>query len=201
MPAITQVFTVGHPRTAVWEKFQDIDSVVQCLPGASLTEPVKDGTAKGRVTVKLGPVKADFGGEAEITADEATHAGSIAGKGIDKSHNSRAKGTVTYRLEEVDGGAGTRVTVEVDYTLSGSLAQFARGGIVEAVAAQICNDFVANLEADLSTGGVPAGEPAAPTAGTEAPAAPPPRKQSELNLLAVLWSAFRKRIARLFGRG
>ncbi|WP_127143589.1 SRPBCC family protein [Pelagibacterium montanilacus] len=215
MPAIKQVFTVNHPRDVVWDKFQDIDAVVECLPGASLTGPVVDGKAKGRVTVKLGPVKADFGGEAEITTDEATHTGKIAGVGIDKNHSSRAKGTATYTLEDAPNG-GTVVTVDVEYSLSGSLAQFARGGIVDAVAEQICQDFAANLEAELSAdtseparaapGSAPVeGEgvsPIAHEATTQpAPAVAPKRKQTELNAFGLLWTVFKKRIARLFGRG
>lgn len=208
MPAIKQVFTVNHPKDVVWQKFQDIDAVVQCLPGASLTGPVVDGKAKGHVTVKLGPVKADFGGEAEITTDESIHTGTISGVGVDKNHSSRAKGTATYVLADAPDG-GTTVTVEVDYTLSGSLAQFARGGIVEAVAEQICQDFAANLESELSAGAAPAAPvggtaeatPVAPEAvqPASAPAAAP-RKQTELNAFALLWTVFKKRIAKLFGR-
>lgn len=210
MPAIKQVFTVSHPKDVVWQKFQDIDSVVQCLPGAALTEPVTDGKAKGRVTVKLGPVKADFGGQADISTDEATHTGKIAGVGVDKNHSSRAKGTATYVLADAPDG-GTTVTVEVDYSLSGSLAQFARGGIVEAVAEQICQDFASNLEAELSGGaGSTSSDPAQDADPSAAPASPaaaganaaaPRRKQTELNAFALMWTLFKKRIAKLFGRG
>ncbi|MBW3095834.1 SRPBCC family protein [Pseudohoeflea coraliihabitans] len=224
MPVLSQNFTVDHPREQVWATFQDLPLVVRCLPGASLDEEPKDNVAKGRMTVKLGPVKADFAGEAEIDADATTYTGTIKGKGIDKSHASRAKGDVVYHLEELSAGK-TGVKVDVDYTLSGSLAQFARGGIVEAVAEQITLSFARNLEKELNAsanadaapvaqaGETPAGA-AQPQAAATAPAAPggtaakpaeAPKQRAaepsnELNALDLFWAVLKSKIKRLFGR-
>lgn len=201
MAEIKQVFKVNHNRETVWNKFQDLAAVVACIPGAQLTEPVVDGVAKGRITVKLGPVKADFGGEAKVVPDEASYTGVITGVGIDKNHSSRAKGEVTYALTE-EGENITVVSVDVNYSLSGSLAQVARGGIVEAVAGQICKEFAKNLEGELSAGTEPVavvsgGGDAAPAA----PAAPRPAAPAkELNMLSVLWAVFKNKLGSVFGR-
>jgi len=212
MPELKQNFSVNHPRALVWERFQDLPNVVQCIPGASLTEQSSPTGAKGRMTVKLGPVKADFGGEVDIEADETSYTGKIIGAGIDKSHASRAKGNVVYTLVETRDGTATNVEVAVDYTLSGSLAQFARGGIVEAVAEQICREFARNLEdqlnviapaaeADVVTIGS-AGEAAVAAASQPAPRRPAP--PNELNMIkimmAVIRSKFRKMTAAVTGR-
>jgi carbon monoxide dehydrogenase subunit G len=198
MPQLKQSFTVNHARPVVWAQFQDLPNVVQCLPGAALTEQASPTQAKGRMTVKLGPVKADFGGEVEIEADESTYTGKIAGTGVDKSHASRAKGNVVYRLEEANSGSATVVTVDVDYTLSGSLAQFARGGIVEAVAEQICQAFANNLEDQLN-----ASVPAATSTEGEIAEAPAvrlaPAKPNELNILRIIAAIIRTKIRGAFG--
>ncbi|MGU3576161.1 SRPBCC family protein [Brucellaceae bacterium C25G] len=207
MAEIKQVFKVNHNRKIVWEKFQDLGAVVACIPGAQLTEPPVDGVAKGRITVKLGPVKADFGGEAKVVPDEANYTGVITGVGIDKNHSSRAKGEVTYVLTQ-EGENTTVVSVDVNYSLSGSLAQVARGGIVEAVAGQICKEFANNLEDELSAGAepvVPTGEVAdGVTAAAPPPSAPAaPRKAApakELNMLSVLWAVFKNKLSAIFGR-
>jgi carbon monoxide dehydrogenase subunit G len=220
MAEIKQVFTISHPRPVVWAQFQDLPAVVGCIPGATLTEQASPQSAKGRMRVKLGPVRADFGGEMTIAVDEANYTGTITGTGIDKNHSSRAKGTVTYKLEEVEGGSHTQVSVFVDYTLSGSLAQFARGGIVEAVADQICKDFTANLEEQLNASRAPAapapaesaaadgqassGEAAAPArSGEPAPLATAPReaprKSNELNVLKLILIILRNKLRALFG--
>lgn len=207
MPQIKQVFTVRHPRPVVWAQFQDLPKVVQCLPGASLTELTSPQQAKGRMTVKLGPVKADFDGEMDIAADEATYTGTIVGTGTAKSHGSRAKGDVRYGLELTADGAGTTVSVLVDYSLSGSLAQFARGGIVDAVADQICKAFAANLEQQLNAAGAPVAADAATVNSAGATAsvtAPTPQVSqaapSELNVIALLFAILRKKLIGLFSR-
>ncbi|WP_225027527.1 SRPBCC family protein [Xinfangfangia pollutisoli] len=202
MPVIKQKFDVNHPRPVVWDMLQDIPRVVGCVPGAALDGPLDGDKAKGRVTVKLGPVKANFGGEATISADRADWSAKIAGVGVDKSHASRAKGDVSYRLLSPQPGV-TTVEVEVDYALSGSLAQVARGGIVEAVAEQICADFAANLEAEIAAEATPAAPqtPADPAAPPLAEAPRPVARASELNMVQIMLRVVRRKIARLFGRG
>lgn len=153
MAELRQEFVVEQPRSKVWAVFQDIETVVDCLPGASLTAPPTADHVEGQMTVKLGPIRANFAGQADLERDEATFTGLIKGSGVDKKQGSRAKGDVRYVLEENDGGAATRVLVTVDYSLSGSLAQFARGGIVEAVAGKLTEDFATNLEAKLAGAG------------------------------------------------
>ena len=201
MPQLKQSFTVNHARPLVWARFQDLPNVVQCIPGASLTEQASATQAKGRMTVKLGPIKADFGGDVDIEADESSYTGKIIGSGIDKSHASRAKGNVVYTLQEAKDGAATVVNVDVDYTLSGSLAQVARGGIVEAVAEQICQEFARNLEEQLNATLAPAaevGEDAAAEAAAPA-ARPAPAKPNELNALKLIMAIIRSKLKGMFG--
>jgi carbon monoxide dehydrogenase subunit G len=203
VPQIKQVFTVNHPRVVVWARFQDLPQVAECLPGASLTGPASATHAAGRMTVKLGPVRADFTGAVEIDADEANYTGKIAGTGMDKSHGSRAKGNVVYTLEEAANGAVTRVAVAVDYTLAGSLAQFARGGIVDAVADQICREFATNLEAQLNAERQQAVEPAGDGRRADpgrVPVKSAPRRSNELNAFGLIMAILRRKMLGLLGR-
>lgn len=199
MPEIKQSFTVNQPRARVWEAFQDIPKIVACIPGATLNGPPADGHATGQMVVKLGPVKANFAGEATITTDAARHSGIIDGLGSDKKHGARAKGKVNYQLEEAEGGAATVVSVVVDYTIGGTLAQFARGGIVDAVSAQITRDFAANLNQELAADAGP--QTASAETGAAQPATPAPARKNELNAFALLWAVLRSSLGRIFSRG
>lgn len=203
MAELKQTFSVAQPRQKVWAAFQDIEKVAGCLPGASLTEPPSGDTVKGQMTVKLGPVKANFAGQAEIESDEASYTGTIKGTGIDRNQGSRAKGDVRYVLEETDGGRSTRVVVSVDYTLSGALAQFSRGGIVEAVASKLTEDFAANLEAELAEGMQMDAVAHEAEGSTEAPPGAPVqarRGASELNAFGLLGAIIKGWFRNLFGR-
>ncbi|MEX1003952.1 MAG: SRPBCC family protein [Acidimicrobiia bacterium] len=145
---IENEFTVSQPVSTVWAFFQDVPSVAECLPGAELTEDRGDGTYAGKVSVKLGPMAANFEGAATVTPDEATHSGTIDGKGADRRGGSRGQVKVAYRLEEADGG--TKVQIDADVTLSGAAAQFGRTGLISEMSNRLIGDFVSCVEGRLA---------------------------------------------------
>ena len=145
---ITNEFDVARPVETVWEFFQDIPSVAQCLPGAELTEDRGDGSYAGRVSVKLGPLAANFEGEATVTPDHAAKAGAIDGKGVDRRGGSRGQVKVAYQLAEAE--AGTRVSIDANVMLSGEAAQFGRTGLINEMSNRLIGEFVDCVEAKLS---------------------------------------------------
>lgn len=86
---IEHEFTVDRPLDEVWEFFQDVPAVADCLPGAELKEDKGDNVYAGLVSVKLGPMTAAFEGEATITPDPEARSATISGKGVDKRGGSR----------------------------------------------------------------------------------------------------------------
>lgn len=61
-------------------------------------------------------------------------------------------GEIRYTLAEEKGGAATRVDVDVGYTLTGTLAQFGRSGLVQDIARRMTAAFAQNVEARLKDG-------------------------------------------------
>lgn len=210
MPELTQSFVVPFPRAEVWRVFHDVTLVAGCMPGASLDNTGDDGRLHGQMRVKLGPITAAFAGDAELQLDDAAWSGVIHGTGRDQKNNSRARADVRFVLAEQD--AGTRVDVTVDFTLTGTLAQFSRGAIVQGLAQRLTEDFARNLAAAMqarvaSTASMPTVEPPAAAAETveTAPVTPePPRQVSpapagEIRLFSLLWSVFAGWLRRQFG--
>lgn len=146
---ITHEFTVARPIVAVWDFFQDVPDVAKCLPGAELLSDDGDGSYTGRVSVKLGPLAATFDGHAKVAPDAATRTGHIDGKGADRRGGSRGVVKVLYTLAE-DGPSGTKVTVDADVTLSGSAAQFGRGGLITEMSTRLISEFVTCCEGKLA---------------------------------------------------
>jgi carbon monoxide dehydrogenase subunit G len=144
---INQEFEVARPIGTVWEFFQDVPAVAQCLPGAELTEDKGDGVYAGGISVKLGPMTAAFEGEATVTPDEAAKTGHIEGKGVDRRGGSRGQVKVDYALTEA--GGGTKVSVDANVTLSGAAAQFGRTGLINEMSTRLIGEFVSCLEAKL----------------------------------------------------
>ena len=174
-------FLVPRPPAAVWAMFADIPAVVACLDGAELTEHDAN-TAKGKMTVKLGPIQAGFSGSAVIERDDGAQRGTIRGAGSDKGTGSRTKGEIVYRLTPEAEGQQTRVSVTVEYNLQGSLAQFSRSGLVRELGRRLVSDFAANLNARL--------------AGTETRAA----AGAPFNAGRFIWSWFLDRLRGLIWR-
>lgn len=144
-----QNFVVHYPREQVWEMFGRVQDVASCLPGASLIGEPKADHVNGQIRVKVGPITAEFRGQAEIERDEGSYSGKIIGAGSDARSSSSTRGMITYRLVPTSDGRSTEVAVNVGYTLTGMLAQFGRAGIVQDVAARLTAAFVTNLEARL----------------------------------------------------
>ncbi len=69
---IKNEFEVAEPVEKVWQFFDNIPQVAACLPGAELTEDLGDDKYKGAVAVRMGPVRLQFAGTADITERDET---------------------------------------------------------------------------------------------------------------------------------
>jgi carbon-monoxide dehydrogenase small subunit len=181
---LRQSFTVDHPRERVFAFFGRLEEVVACMPGAALTEPPREGHLQGRLRVRLGPIAADFAGEADVEQDPAGHSGMIRGQGRDSRTGSGAIGEVSYVLVDERAGTATRVEIEIGYALRGALAQFGRPAIVNDLAERLTAAFARNVEARLGGG-----------ADSSAATAP-----SELDAGSLILSVIRTRIRWLLDR-
>jgi uncharacterized protein len=141
---IKNEFEVAEPVERVWRFFDDIPQVAACLPGAELTEDLGGDKYKGKVAVRMGPVRLQFAGTADITErDEAAKRVVVHASGADEKGRGQASMVVTATLAQA--GRGTKVGVTQDLQLSGAAAQYGRGMIGD-VTAVLMRDFSANMQ-------------------------------------------------------
>ena len=165
---LEQSFEVSAPVDQVWTALIDLEKVAPCLPGAEITGHDDDGTYHGTFTIKLGPMTAAYRGTIRIeSADAATHTATLAAKGTDKRGQGGASATIVNTLHEADGG--TRVDAVTDFTITGKLATFGRGGVIQDVSNRLLRDFATCLQQRLTA--EPAGELTAEEAAASAGAA------------------------------
>ena len=163
---IRNSFETAQSIDAVWEFFGDIPRVAACLPGADLTDETADNHYQGTVTIRLGPVKLEFSGEAEVTArDDADKTLVVDASGADK----KGRGQAALKLEVAlsPSSLGTNIDVSLDLQLAGAAAQYGRGMIAD-VTSVLLNDFAMNMQNHLSavqSGLDPSGVSAAKPAG------------------------------------
>ena len=137
-------FEVAEPVEKVWKFFDDIPQVAACLPGARLTEDLGGEKYKGGVAVRMGPVRLQFAGTAEITErDEAAKRVVVHASGAEEKGRGQASMIVTAMLTR--SGRGTKVGVIQDLQLSGAAAQYGRG-MISDVTSVLMRDFSANLQ-------------------------------------------------------
>ena len=136
-------FEVAAPVDKVWRFFEDIPQVAACLPGTELTDNLGDDKYKGRVAVRMGPVRLQFAGEADITErNEAAKRVVVNATGAEEKGRGQASMVVTAVLAQA--GRGTKVSVTQDLQLSGAAAQYGRG-MISDVSAVLMRDFSVNL--------------------------------------------------------
>jgi uncharacterized protein len=137
-------FQVAEPVDKVWQFFSNIPQVATCLPGTELTEDLGDDKYAGRVAVRMGPVRLQFAGTADITErDEAARRIVVHATGAEEKGRGQASMTVTATLARA--GQGTRVDVSQDLQLSGAAAQYGRG-MISDVTSVLMHDFAVNLQ-------------------------------------------------------
>jgi carbon monoxide dehydrogenase subunit G len=136
-------FEVAAPLDMVWQFFDDIPQVAACLPGTELTSDLGDDKYEGRVAVRMGPVRLQFAGRAEITErDEAARRVVVHASGAEEKGRGQASMVVTATLARA--GRGTKVGVTQDLQLSGAAAQYGRG-MISDVTSVLMRDFSVNL--------------------------------------------------------
>jgi carbon monoxide dehydrogenase subunit G len=178
---LSNEFQVNAPIDEAWAVLTDIELIAPCLPGAQLTE-VDGETYSGQVKVKVGPITAQYKGQAVFSEkDDANHRAVIDAKGRDTRGQGNASAEVTAQLT-ADGDAATNVAITTDLKLSGKVAQFGRGVLAD-VSEKLLGEFQVCLEGKLAAGatGGAAGDGATAAdasagGGTDAGASASPRQ-------------------------
>ncbi len=171
---LTHRFTVPIPVEQAWAEFNDIASVAECFPGATVTSAEGD-TFQGSVKVKLGPIALVYNGSGTFTEKDATaHRMVVDAKGKDKRGNGTAGALVTMTMS--GSGGSTDVEVVTDLAITGKPAQFGRG-VMQDVSDKLLGQFVACLEQRFEgAGGTPA------PAAVDEPGPTPPAAEPEPTL-------------------
>jgi uncharacterized protein len=200
-------FQVAAPLDRVWEALVDVERVAPCLPGAEITEAGEDGKYRGTFSVRLGPTTAAYRGELameEVNAD--AHRAVMRASGQDRRGQGSAKAMIVSTVREE--GDATTVDVETDFTITGRLARFGRGGMIQDVSNRLLKDFSDCLQQTIETSEATpeaADSPSEPSPGAASPSAPaappaPAAHAKPVGGLSLFFRALLDRIRRAFRR-
>jgi carbon monoxide dehydrogenase subunit G len=189
-------FTVNVPVAEAWAILTDLERIAPCLPGAQLTE-VEGDTYRGQVKIKVGPILAQFKGQASfVSRDDVAHKATLKGEGRDTTGKGNASAMITAELTSVTP-TSTKCSVHTDLTISGKVAQFGRGALAD-VSDKLLAQFSENLNQLISAAPAPSAPVVAET--TSAPSEQPAIRKIDgpevapLNLLDTAGSTIAKRV-------
>ena len=157
-------FNVNVPAEQAWSVLTNVEMIAPCLPGAQLQE-VEGDTYRGVVKIKVGPIVAQFKGQAVFAErDDVNKKAVLKAEGRDTGGKGNANATITAQLTQISESV-TKVNVDTDLAITGKVAQFGRGALAD-VSDKLLAQFAASLTDLLES--QPAAESApAPVSQTE----------------------------------
>jgi uncharacterized protein len=139
---------LAAPREVVWAKLNDANVLKQCIPGCEELDKTSDTEFKAIATIKVGPVKARFKGQVQLTDLDPPNGYKISGAG-EGGVAGFAKGAAVVRL--TDNGGGTLLHYDVESQIGGKLAQLGQR-LVQGTAKKLADDFFAKFAAAVAAG-------------------------------------------------
>ncbi|KAE9629271.1 CoxG family protein [Parasedimentitalea maritima] len=129
--------TIDAPMNRVYEALNDPEILQQCIPGCEELIKHSDTELEAKVVLKIGPVKARFGGNVVLDTSGAPSAFSLTGQG-NGGAAGHAKGGADVTLEEADGKTVLRYTAKAE--IGGKLAQLG-GRLIQSTAKKLAAKF------------------------------------------------------------
>jgi uncharacterized protein len=132
-------FTMSHSADENFAAITDLERVIPCVQGGSVTEATSDESVKAEIKVKMGAMSMTFNGTVEITAkDPEARTATMVVKSREVRGQGNANAVVDWQVTD-EGG-----TIHTDATITGKPASMGRGVIV-GVLDGLIKDFAGKL--------------------------------------------------------
>ena len=138
---------IAAPVETVWRALNDPDVLKDCIPGCDSLEKKSDTEFSAVVSLKIGPIKARFNGEVQLTDLNPPNSYTISGEGKGGVAGF-AKGGADVSLKE-DGHGSTVLTYKAKADIGGKMAQLG-GRLIESTSKKLTAQFFANFNARVS---------------------------------------------------
>jgi hypothetical protein len=129
-------------KDKVWVALNNPDILKQCIPGCQSLDMAIPNEMTATVVLRVGPVKATFGGKVTLSDLDPPNSYRISGEGRGGIAGF-AKGGATVKLSEESPDV-TILTYEVDAQIGGKLAQLG-GRLIDSTARKLAGEFFASF--------------------------------------------------------
>lgn len=139
---------IAVSRKKVWAALNDPDVLRQCIPGCQSLAMSSPTEMTATVVIRIGPVKATFGGKVTLSDLDPPNSYRITGEGSGGIAGF-AKGSAAVRLEE-ESPEATILHYTVDAQIGGKLAQLG-ARLIDSTAKKLAREFFTSFEKTVST--------------------------------------------------
>ncbi|SFL36793.1 hypothetical protein SAMN03159423_1528 [Bradyrhizobium sp. NFR13] len=139
--------SVPASQQKVWAALNNPEILKQCIPGCQELDMTSPTEMTAKVVIKVGPVKATFGGKVTLSDLDPPNGYRITGEGSGGVAGF-AKGGAAIRLEAVSDNE-TILHYEVDSQIGGKLAQLG-GRLIDSTAKKLAGEFFTKFGAVVS---------------------------------------------------
>ena len=138
---------IAAPRQRVWEALNDPAVLQAAIPGCESVERTADDQFQARVSLKLGPMSARFGGKVALSNINPPVSYTISGEGQGGAMGF-AKGGADVALEEI-GPEETTLRYNVKAQVGGKMAQLG-ARLIDSTAKSMADQFFDRFAAQLA---------------------------------------------------
>jgi len=140
-------YTIPAKQSAVWAALNDLNILIECIPGYETTLSMLSETEfAATIVVKIGPLKARFNGKVELSEIDPNNSYRMQGEGSGGVAGF-AKGSARVHLQ--GAGDSTVLTYEIEAQIGGELAQLG-SRLITGVVKSMAEEFFTTLVSKVS---------------------------------------------------
>lgn len=128
---------IAAPKRVVYDALQDPEVLKRCIPGCEELDKISENELEAKVVLKVGPVKAKFGGNVTLDTTGGPDAFSLSGQG-NGGAAGHAKGGADVTLTE--DGNETILRYDAKAEIGGKLAQLG-SRLIQGTAKKLAGKF------------------------------------------------------------
>ena len=142
---MTGQYRIAAPREVVWAALNDPDVLRRCIPGCQELDRKSDTEFTAKVTLKIGPMNANFAGAVTLQDLNPPESYTIAGQGQGGAAGF-AKGSAAVKLTSDADHTVLDYTAKAD--VGGKLASLG-GRLIQATSKKLTDEFFSKFVAEV----------------------------------------------------
>jgi hypothetical protein len=145
----SQECVIPVERERLWNFLMDVPRVARCVPGVESVEAVDERSYKGRLGVRIGPIRLSLDGTMAVEEqDPAAWRARMRADASDRRLGGGIRARLSLRLSPAT--EGTRLAIETDLAVLGKIGEFGQP-VIRKKADGLLEEFARNLRSALAS--------------------------------------------------